>query len=60
MDHYIAVSKLTCVVMLILAIIAASFITKIESAWIFVIAMSSGIGLVLILRWFWWRVNAWT
>ena len=22
--------------------------------------MSSGVGLVLILRWFWWRINAWS
>ena len=23
-------------------------------------AMGGGIGLVLILRWFWWRINAWS
>ena len=29
-------------------------------AWEFIFSMGAGIGLVLILRWFWWRINAWT
>ena len=33
---------------------------SISKAWEFIFSMGAGIGLVLILRWFWWRINAWT
>ena len=48
---------------LILTVLAgyfAFYITNIGKAWIFLWAMSAGVGLVLILRWFWWRINAWS
>jgi Na+/proline symporter len=32
----------------------------ISGAWEFIINASAGTGLVLILRWFWWRINAWS
>ena len=32
----------------------------ISGAWAFIIEASAGLGLVLILRWFWWRINAWS
>ena len=31
-----------------------------EGAWKFLLALGSGTGLVLILRWYWWRINAWS
>ena len=33
---------------------------RISDAWKLVLTLSAGIGLVLLLRWFWWRVNAWS
>lgn len=44
----------------ILAILAASRISSIEQAWRFFIALGAGLGLPSMLRWVWWRVNAWT
>jgi len=35
-------------------------IKSIEQVWLFVIECGAGLGLVLILRWYWWRINAWT
>jgi Na+/proline symporter len=32
----------------------------VEGAWKFLLALGSGTGLVLILRWYWWRINAWS
>jgi solute:Na+ symporter, SSS family len=32
----------------------------IEAAWRILIALGAGTGLVYILRWFWWRINAWS
>jgi Na+/proline symporter len=58
--HYVVVSKIASVVLMLLAAIAALQMQSIEKAWKFIAAMGAGIGLVLILRWFWWRTNAWT
>jgi Na+/proline symporter len=35
-------------------------LTSIEGAWRFLMALGAGSGLVLILRWYWWRINAWS
>ena len=56
--HYVKVSKLAVVVLMAGAGLVATFITSISSAWEFAFLMGCGIGPVLILRWFWWRINA--
>ncbi len=33
---------------------------SIEGAWRIIIALGAGTGLVMILRWYWWRINAWS
>ena len=45
---------------MVIAAFIAMYMSSIEKAWKFVMAMGAGIGLVLILRWFWWRINAWS
>jgi len=58
--HYVRVSRIATVALAVIAGAVALRIKNIGDAWIFLWAMSSGIGLVLILRWFWWRINAWS
>jgi Na+/proline symporter len=59
-QHYVMVSKLTSLVLMVVAGVVALFLRSISAAWEFVWAMGAGIGAVLILRWFWWRINAWS
>ncbi len=58
--HLVIVSRLTMLILGILSAIVAMFIKSITGAWEFVWAMGAGVGAVLILRWFWWRINAWS
>jgi Na+/proline symporter len=59
--HYVRVSRLGIVLMTIFSLIVTRyFLTRISGAWEFVINASAGMGAVLILRWFWWRINAWS
>ena len=58
--HYVFVGKIMTVILMILAAFTALKMQSISKAWEFIFAMGAGIGLVLILRWFWWRVNAWS
>lgn len=59
--HYVMVSRIGIVFLVIFSLLITRFVlTTISGAWEFIINASAGIGLVLILRWFWWRVNAWS
>ena len=58
--HYVIVGKVMTVILMIFAAFTALKMQSISKAWEFIFAMGAGIGLVLILRWFWWRVNAWS
>ena len=58
--HYVAVSRWTTVGLFLLSIGVTLNLSSIEGAWRFLLALGSGTGLVLILRWYWWRINAWS
>lgn len=53
-------AKGTVVVLMLVAVYCSQFFTSIRDAWIFHWAVSAGLGPILILRWFYWRVNAWS
>ena len=55
----IALARLASVGIVALAGVAAFYATDIGAVFRFTIAIGTGPGAVLILRWFWWRVNAW-
>mgnify|MGYP001408951742 FL=1 len=58
--HYVLVGKIFTVILMVFAAFTAMKMQSISKAWEFIFSMGAGIGLVLILRWFWWRVNAWS
>jgi SSS family solute:Na+ symporter len=58
--HYVMVSRLTTVFLFLASIVVTMNLSTIEGAWRFLLALGSGTGLVLILRWYWWRINAWS
>lgn len=57
---YVAVSRVTTIVIMLLSLAVTSVITSISGAWQFLLECGAGLGLVLILRWYWWRINAWS
>ena len=58
--HYVWIARLCIFLLAVFAGVVAFFTGSIDAAWKFVATMGSGIGLVLILRWYWWRINAWS
>ncbi|MEX2178008.1 MAG: sodium:solute symporter family protein [Gemmatimonadaceae bacterium] len=58
--HYVNVARVCTLILFLAALVVARHITTIEGAWKFLIALGAGTGLVLILRWYWWRINAWS
>ncbi len=58
--HYVSVAQMTTVLLMILSAVVTYFMGSIAGAWKFLIALGAGTGLVYILRWYWWRINAWS
>ncbi len=58
--HYVVVSKITILILTVVGAAVSLTIDRISAAWEFYWAMGAGVGAVLILRWFWWRINAWS
>ncbi len=58
--YYVKVAQVTTIILMIISAIASLFMESISGAWKFLIAIGAGTGLVFILRWFWWRINAWS
>lgn len=56
--HYVGVSRFLIIALVVLTSIFAWKITSIVAVWKFILAFGSGAGLVFLLRWFWWRINA--
>ena len=57
--HYVLASRVAVLILVTFAIITAWQMESIERGWIYVIEITSGIAMVWLLRWYWWRVNAW-
>jgi Na+/proline symporter len=58
--HYVAASR---VLVIFVSLLGAGFsyvLGSVKMGWQLVMELSAGIGLVLLLRWYWWRVNAWS
>lgn len=59
--HYVLISRLAIILMTVVSLLVTRYLlTTISGAWEFIINASAGLGAVLILRWFWWRINAWS
>ena len=52
------VARISTVLLIVVTAIVALFIDSAKDAFNMVILMGAGTGALLILRWFWWRINA--
>jgi SSS family solute:Na+ symporter len=58
--HYASAGRAATLLMMVIAGVATLFIGSVEGAWKFLLALGAGTGLVYLLRWYWWRINAWS
>ena len=59
-NHYVLVSRLCTVLLVIVAAWVSVQLGSIASGWEIVLQVGAGTGAVYILRWYWWRINAWS
>jgi solute:Na+ symporter, SSS family len=58
--HYVTMSQIATVLVMLISCVVTYYQESIANAWKFMIALGAGTGSVFILRWFWWRINAWS
>jgi len=56
----VAVGRLSTVLLMVLSAFLALAMQNAEQIFKLLILFGAGTGLIFILRWFWWRINAWT
>jgi Na+/proline symporter len=58
--HYVIASQVVTVLPMIASLIVTFYMESIGGAWKLLLVTGAGTGTVLLLRWFWWRINAWS
>jgi dTDP-glucose pyrophosphorylase len=58
--HYLWVSRALTAVLMILCGVFTLFLSTASEAFQLLLSVGAGTGLIYLLRWFWWRINAWS
>jgi Na+/proline symporter len=58
--HYVTVGRVATVLLVVLASSVALWLENAMQAFQILLQIGAGTGLVFLLRWFWWRINAWS
>ena len=58
--HYVIASQVVTVLLMIVSLVVTFYMESIGGAWKLLLVTGAGTGTVLLLRWFWWRINAWS
>jgi Na+/proline symporter len=58
--HYVFVGRLTTAMLMVCAALLTFALDTAKEAFDLILSVGAGTGLIYLLRWFWWRVNAWS
>ena len=58
--HYVAIGRAFTIGLVLVSGYVAGQLTSIGQGWRIVFELGVGTGAVYILRWYWWRINAWS
>src|SRR6185437_13868160 len=58
--HYVAIGRMFTILLVLISGYVASQLHSIGQGWQIVLELGIGTGAVYILRWYWWRINAWS
>jgi Na+/proline symporter len=59
-SHYVIISQLVTMLLMVVSLVVTLYMNTIGGAWKFLLVIGAGTGPVLLLRWFWWRMNGWS
>ena len=58
--HYVLVARIVTTALMILAALTMFALDTAKDAFNLLLSIGAGTGLIYLLRWFWWRINAWS
>src|SRR5271154_236557 len=58
--HYVQVSRFVTILLVVATGYVSAQLASIRSGWQVVLQVGAGTGSVYMLRWYWWRINAWS
>jgi Na+/proline symporter len=58
--HYVTASQIATVILTLISAVVTFYLDSIAAAWKLLLVTGAGTGGVLLLRWYWWRINAWS
>ena len=58
--HYMTIAKISTILMMCIAIFVSLMFESVKEGWEFILSLGAGTGMVYLLRWYWWRINAWS
>jgi len=58
--NYVLWGRIFTLIIMLIGLFVTTLITTISGVWEFILECGAGLGMVLILRWYWWRINAWS
>jgi Na+/proline symporter len=58
--HYVNAGRVTTVILMILACLLTFILESAKASFDLMLSIGAGTGLIYLLRWFWWRINAWS
>ncbi len=58
--HYVLVGRFVTLGIMVLAVALTFALDTAKETFNVILSIGAGTGLVYLLRWFWWRINAWT
>ncbi|HET9133881.1 MAG TPA: sodium:solute symporter family protein [Gemmatimonadales bacterium] len=58
--HYVAVGRLVTALLMLVAAGLTFVLDTAQQSFQLLLSIGAGTGLLYLLRWFWWRINAWT
>lgn len=58
--HYVLMGRVVTAVLMVLAALLTFMLDSAKQSFDLMLSVGAGTGLIYLLRWFWWRVNAWS
>ncbi len=59
-EHYVRMGRLTTVALMLVAALVTLVLDTARETFDLLLSVGAGTGLLYLLRWFWWRINAWS
>src|ERR1041385_2951531 len=59
-SHYVTISRVATIFLTLVSAVVTFYLDSIAGAWKLLLVTGAGTGGVLLLRWYWWRINAWS